>query len=189
MAMQGRTLTRHFHIETRQHEIFNYDLGEGIPRRMFVFGMCVTAAWVLILSPILGLPNKYTFSIYAMPPVVFAYFGYQESNTQARRRNITQWAIKSRYMTVGHRPIISLGGRAAYRSEYLPLSERIPFEAAIRRLIPWLLPPEWEEDHKDDHTPKDIQTGRPIALIQTATIYGFDQMEALRSRGKALPNE
>lgn len=57
MTMTGRTLTRHFHIETRQHELFNIDLGEGVPRRMLMFGVVVVLAWVALMAPIVGAPN------------------------------------------------------------------------------------------------------------------------------------
>lgn len=180
--MIGRTLTRHFHIETRQHEVFNIDLGEGVPRRMLMLGVVVTLAWVALMAPIVGVPNRFTFSFYVLPPVLLAYFGFQEDAHQPRRRNLTTWAIRSRYATVGHRPIIGLGSRAAYRSEYVPLDRRLPLEGLVRRIAPWALPPEWEQSTDTSNDAGPIQTGRPIALAQTATVYGFDRMQAMRRK-------
>src|SRR4051794_25414098 len=181
--IEGRTLTKHFHIETRQHELFNYDLGEGVPRRMLMFGVVVVVAWVAPVAPVRGSPNKLTFSFYAIPPVLFAYFAYRESEAQPRRKNLTQWVVKLRYIARGHRPIVRLGARAAYRSEYLPLSERVPFEALLRRLAPAWFEPQWAVD-EDSDGPAAIQLGRPIALNQAATLYGFDYMHQLRTRQK-----
>ena len=181
--IEGRTFTKHFHIETRQHEVFNLDLGEGVPRRMLVFGIVVVLAWVALLAPIVRVPTAQTFSFYGIPPVLFAYFAFQESAAQPRRKNITTWAIKVRYITVGHRPLIRLGARAAYRSEYLPASERIPFEAALRRIAPWALAPAWERDQPGADG-LAIRAGSPISLDQSWTFYGFDHMEQLRARSK-----
>lgn len=180
--IEGRTFTKHFHVETRQHELFNLDLGEGVPRRMFVFGVGVVLVWIALLFPFLGAPTSTTFSFYAIPPVIFAYFAFQDSDRQPRRKNLTQWAVKVRYMISGHRPIVRLGRRAAFRTEYLPLGERIPFEGAVRKVAPWMLPPEWEREAQAEHA--DIQTGRAIKFDQTATLYGFDHMQQLRTRRK-----
>lgn len=181
--IEGRTFTKHFHIETRQHELFNMDLGEGVPRRMFVFGVAVVLLWVAVLWPFLGMPDQNTFSFYVIPPILFAYFGFQDSDRQPRRKNLVQWAIKVRYMTTGHRPVVRLGRRAAFRTEYLSLGERIPFEGIVRKVAPWALQPEWERE--DNTQGGEIQTGRPIAFSQSVTLYGFDHMEQLRNRRKA----
>jgi len=180
--IEGRTFTKHFHIETRQHEVFNLDLGEGVPRRMLVFGVVVILAWVALLAPIVRTPSAQTFSFYVIPPVLFAYFAFQESATQPRRKNITTWAIKARYMVVGHRPLIRLGARSAYRSEYLPISERIPFDAVLRHIAPWALTPAWERDQASNE--ELIRAGSPIILDQSARLYGFDHMQRIRERGK-----
>lgn len=181
--IEGRTLTKHFHIETKQHELFNYDLGEGVPRRMLVFGVVTVLAWIALLAPILGSPNKLTFSVYAIPPVIFAYYAFRDSEAQPRRKNLTQWVVQLRYATVGHRPVVRLGARAAYRSEYLPLGERVRIEGLLRKVAPAWFEPQWALD-EDDDAPAEIRLGRPIVLDQGATLYGFDHMHQLRTRQK-----
>jgi hypothetical protein len=184
VAIIGRTLTPHFHIESRQHELFNVDLGEGIPRRMFMFGLFVSLTWVLLMVPILGVPNRVTFSIYLMPPVLFAYFAYQDSGRQPRRKNLTQWAIRARYAITGHRPVVALGGRSAYRSEYLPLSARFPAERLMQFLNPRAPRAEWEASavEADQGETGEIQSGAAIRLDQAAELIGFDYMQDQRHR-------
>lgn len=188
MPREGRTLNKNFHIETRQHDLFNFDLGEGVPRRMLIFVVFVTVAWVLLLAPIVRMPNQYTFSLYVMPPVLFAWFGFRESDTQPRRRNITQWAIRLRYAVSGHKPIIGLGARSAYPTELLPHEQRWSPERFLRKWIPWLLPPEWEtnDDEADDDLAPEagIQAGRAIGLNQAPVVYGFDYMQQARERAR-----
>jgi hypothetical protein len=135
------------------------------------------------MAPILHTPTATTFSFYVIPPVLFSYFGFQDSERQPRRKNLTRWAIKLRYMTTGHQPIVRLGARSAYRSEQLPMGERVPFEGLVRRLAPWMLTPEWEKSSTHDGRAV-IQTGSPIVLGQSATLYGFDHMQKLRKKAK-----
>lgn len=181
MARDGRTLTKHFQIETRQHDLFNIDLGEGIPRRMLVAGLVLVALWFAGMWALLGAPTSQSSTLYLLPPTLIVYFGFQEDPRQPRRRRITQWAIYTRYMVSGHRPIIRMGARSAYRSELVPVTQR------TRRLIELLAHPMpqlrsvLERDATDEpHPGGAIQAGLPIVLTQTAVLYGFDYMQALR---------
>jgi hypothetical protein len=128
------------------------------------------------MVPVLGAPNKFTFSLYAIPPVLLAYFGFQDSSVTPRRKALTQWAVKARYVAAGHKPVIRLGARAAHRSEHVPLSERFPVDKAIRRKAPWLLPPEWETQPRESRSHDAQAAGAPITLRQTALLVGFDHM-------------
>lgn len=182
----GRSLTKHFHIESRQHEVFNYDLGEGVPRRQLLFGVFVTLAWFGLMFLVFGIPDKVTFTFYLVPPVVFAYFAYQEDPVQPRRKRLTQWAVRARYMVTGHRPIIALGARAAYRNEYLPLRERVRIEGALRYIAPWTVREAWErdEDKTEPWADGEIRAGSAISLDQTAELIGFDYMQKVRDGGR-----
>ena len=67
----GRTLTSHFQLETRQHDLLGLDLGEGPPRRALIFGAMVFVVWVLLCAPLLGAPTQNTFSLYVIhEPVI-----------------------------------------------------------------------------------------------------------------------
>lgn len=183
-TLEGRTLTKHFNLDTKQHELFNLDLGEGIPRRMLVFGVVVTVLWWLLLWPIVGMPNRYTASLYLIPPVLLAFYGYRESDAQPRRKALTQWAIKARYLLSGHKPVIGLGARSAYRSEWLPLSQRWSRDGLLQRVAPWMVTPEWEREATPENA-GPIQAGKPITLNQRGVaLYGFDHMQAIRNRAR-----
>src|ERR687888_943351 len=139
----GRTLTHHFEIETRQYDLLGIDLGEGARRRMIIFGAVVIVLWVALLFPLIGVPKKPTVSLYVVPPFVITAFGWRPGKNHERRRRVTEWALSVRYALRSHRPVIALGARAADKSEYLRLSERIPLRrmAALAR---GQKTPEWE---------------------------------------------
>ena len=115
----GNTYTRHFDLETKQHELLGLDLGEGVPRRAIVMGLILYAAWDGPLLLLLGLPNRFDFTAYFLPPLITAIYGTQRSRKIDRRWNLTNWSITARYLVLGHRPIICGGRRAAARSEWL----------------------------------------------------------------------
>ncbi|MFD9084549.1 hypothetical protein [Streptomyces erythrochromogenes] len=121
----GHTYTRHFDLETRQHEILGMDLGEGPSRRLLITGAVVYVAWTGGLLLIFGMPSQVTFTLYFVPPAMVTFYGAQRSRMKERRWNLTQWALTVRYLTVGHRPVINGGRRAADRSEWLPLRGRL----------------------------------------------------------------
>ncbi|MFI5867758.1 hypothetical protein [Streptomyces sp. NPDC051546] len=115
----GKTYTPHFEVETRQHEIVGFDLGEGIPRRALIMWLVLTLVWSGGLVLILGAPSKITFTIYFLPPLLTVVYGVQRSRRTDRRWNITNWSVAIRYLALGHRPIINGGRRASTRSEYI----------------------------------------------------------------------
>ena len=125
MSRIGHTYTRHFDLETRQHEILGMDLGEGPSRRLLVTGAAIYVVWTGGLLAIFGMPSQLTFTLYFAPPAIITYYGAQRSRANERRWNLTQWALFVRYMTVGHRPVINGGRRAADRTEWLPVRARL----------------------------------------------------------------
>lgn len=177
--MIGRTLTSTFKIETRQYELFNFDLGEGVPRKQLAFGAAVCVVWwVVCLIAFRGI-NQYSLSVYIIPPIMFVALGFQDSKRLPRRKNVTEWAIRLRYFLVGHRPIIALGARAAAKSEYRPLVSRLPLDLWRRYITPWKAEAAWERE-KEPTASEPIQTGRPIDIQPKFQVLGFDHMQKLR---------
>lgn len=181
MTRTGRTLTKPLQVESKQHDLFNIDLGDGIPRRMLVAGMVLVAVWCSTLWLLIGPPSSQSSSLYLIPPVLLAYLGFQEDPRQPRRRRITQWSITVRYMTTGHRPVVRMGARSAYRSEYLPISHRARrVVLAFARYFPQL------RDIGDESTVSAQpgagrqRAGAPITLSHSAVLYGRDYMHELR---------
>jgi hypothetical protein len=120
----GRTYTRNFLLETRQHELLGLDLGEGFLRRTLVLGALLITLWTGGLLLIFGFPGPVGFSAYFLPPVIVTTYGTRYSSRNDRRWNITQWALSVRYWTLGHRPVINGGRRAAAPGERIPRRAR-----------------------------------------------------------------
>jgi hypothetical protein len=180
MSRTGRTLTKVFHVETRQHDLFDIDLGDGVPRRMLIAGCVMVVAWCAGLWALIGAPTAQTSTLYLMPPVLLVYFGFQEAPDQPRRRRLTQWAVKGNYMANGHRPIIRMGARSAYRSELISLRYRtrrlLAFAAHYFPQLRDLL----DEDVTSTSSVGNLRAGRPIILASTVMLYGSDYTQVLQ---------
>ena len=120
----GRTVTKQLKIETRQHELFGMDLGEGPRRKDLVLGLVIFPLWIAFMWLLIGAPSKASSLLYILPPAVFLKYGIAESESMPRRMNFTQWILAIRYGLTGHRPIVRAGARRASRSEYMPMSQR-----------------------------------------------------------------
>jgi hypothetical protein len=175
----GHTLTRHFSLDTRQHEIMGVDLGEGPPRKMLVLTLALYLLWGGGALLIFGLPDKLTFSLYFTPPGVVAYYGARRSKGQPRRWNITVWALTLRYHLVGHRPIINGGRRAASRSEWIPRRGRWGDRVETLLALPGftVLDPLFGVGDEPAEG-----AGPAIPLQATVRLYGPDRVHAAHRR-------
>ncbi|MEU9237112.1 hypothetical protein [Streptomyces subrutilus] len=174
----GTTYTRHFDLETRQHELLGMDLGEGVSRRTLVLGLVLYLVWTGGLLLVIGLPTQVTFTFYFLPPLLTAIFGTQRSGRNDRRWNITYWALTIRYLTVGHRPVICGGRRAATRSEWIPIGVRWGRKGDVFRRESARL------RHEDEYTgPLEITAGPPVVLAARPRLYGPDAVGRARGLG------
>ncbi|MEU6467488.1 hypothetical protein [Streptomyces sp. NPDC046976] len=167
----GRTYTKHFDLETRQHELLGLDLGEGAPRRALVLGLTLYALWTGSLLLLFGLPGKVTFTLYFLPPLITAVYGTQRSRTIERRWNITRWALGARYLVLGHRPLINAGRRAASRSEWI--SRRARWSTRTELLLQSPLGPAIERWLGAEETVPQ-GAGTPIRFTARPRLYGPD---------------
>ncbi|MGK5548219.1 hypothetical protein ACSNOH_26345 [Streptomyces sp. URMC 127] len=179
----GHTFTRHFDLETRQHELLGMDLGEGPSRRVLVTGAVVYAVWMGALFLIFGWPSQVFFTLYFAPPALITFYGSQRSRRNERRWNLTQWALTIRYLTVGHRPIINGGRRAAGRSEWLPLRARLGEKSEDVLSLPGM---GLFERFLGDEEPQRT-SGRAVALEARPRLYGPDHVYRARSRNHSSP--
>lgn len=120
----GRTVTKQLKIETRQHELLGFDMGEGPRRKDLLLGLFIIPTWAALIYLLIGAPTKVNLLLYILPPVLFLKYGVSESEKNPRRMNFTQWILTIRYVLVGHRPIIRVGARRASKSEYIPWAQR-----------------------------------------------------------------
>ncbi|GHF44202.1 hypothetical protein GCM10010218_26900 [Streptomyces mashuensis] len=174
----GHTFTRHFDLETRQHELFGMDLGEGPSRRVLVTGAVIYAVWVGGLLLVFGVPSKFLFTLYFAPPALITFYGSQRSRRNERRWNLTQWALAVRYLTVGHRPVVNGGRRAADRSEWLPLRARLGDRSEEFLALPGM---GVFEGVLGGDEPKST-AGRPVRLDARPRLYGPDHVYRARMR-------
>ncbi|MEW1551509.1 hypothetical protein [Streptomyces tsukubensis] len=186
MSRVGHTYTRHFELDTRQHELLGVDLGEGAPRRALIVGLVLFAAWFGGLVLLFGLPGKLTFTAYFVPPVLVSVYGAQQSRAVERRWNMTRWALGIRYLVLGHRPIICGGQRAAARSEWITRRDRWAPRLAFLAESPlggpldrWLGP-------DDGATPG---AGAPIRLDSRPRLYGPDAVAKAARRRPTIPHQ
>ncbi|MFF2548370.1 hypothetical protein ACFVUY_38235 [Kitasatospora sp. NPDC058063] len=158
-------------MESRQHELLGLDLGEGAPRRALILGMVLVTLWVGPLLLLLGLPGRYTLTLYFLPPVLTTVLGAQRSRTLDRRWNLARWAISTRYLVLGHRPIICGGRRAAHRTEWLGRRARwgarldLLADSPLGGLVDRFLGPEGQIP---------ASSGLPLRLEASPRLYGPD---------------
>lgn len=76
MPLQLPTDTQHLQLETRQYELFNRPLGQGIPRRKLYLGVLVCIVWFTLLLVIGVNPlSKFGPMVYIVPPFATVYLG------------------------------------------------------------------------------------------------------------------
>jgi hypothetical protein len=183
----GRTYTRSFDLETRQHELFGVDLGEGLPRRALVLGVVAFAFWITVLVVLIGAPSPRSLSLYVLPPGLVTVFGSRRSRTIDRRRVMTGWGIAVRYHVAGHAPIVLGGRRPSARGERITPTQRCTSRiervgAAAPLLAAWA--ERVADRDREDSVPG---AGAPVAWSHRARLYGPDALGTIRDRrGRAL---
>ncbi|MFD8597721.1 hypothetical protein ACFV1L_22225 [Kitasatospora sp. NPDC059646] len=185
MSRTGHTYTAHFDLNPRQHELLGVDLGEGLVRRALILAISLLVSWNGALLLLLGLPTVPTLTLYITPPLVATFYGSQRSTKNDRRYNFTVWALSLRYLTVGHRPVINGGRRAAHRTEWLGRRARWGARAEWLADTPLgLLAERWLGPESEIPT----GSGTPLRLNARARLYGPDAVGRAYGR-KALPKE
>lgn len=70
------TDTQHLQLETRQYELFNRPLGQGIPRRTLYLGVAVCVVWFVVMLLIGVSPlSRFGPLVYIVPPFATVYLG------------------------------------------------------------------------------------------------------------------
>ena len=153
MSTSGRTLTAHFALEPRQHSLLGMDLGEGPRRRVLILCAAAYALWLPLMYLLLGFPSPTTGTLFLLPPALVTGYGDMAVTSNPRRRRMTAWALRARYVATGHRPVVHLGRRAPSGAEQLPILARL----GIR------------------DTPRPGLAGNPIRLTPTLVLHGPTQ--------------
>lgn len=170
MSRTGRTVSRQLRIESRQHELFGVDLGEGIPRKVLLVGAVAFVLWAGLVFFVTRKFNQQMMILYFLPPLLFVQLGIQESPKNARRWRLTQLILRIRFAVWAHRPVIRFGRRAADRHEFLPLTDRIDGKLgqAIARIRP--------------ERAKSGEQQAAVSISPTAWVIGGDALDDIGSR-------
>lgn len=90
MPLQLPTDTQHIRLETRQYELFNRPLGQGISRRKMAVGVVSALAWWSILL-LCGLNPLWRFGpmVYIVPVFLVVWRGTQKD--ESGRMELLKW--------------------------------------------------------------------------------------------------
>lgn len=114
MPMQLPTDTVHLQLETRQYELFNRPLGQGVSRRTLAVAAVVCGVWFALLI-VLGISpvSRFGPTAYIVPPFVIVFFGTKRG--EDGRMNLLLWydAILARLPSrrkIIRNPLLPTGG-------------------------------------------------------------------------------
>lgn len=175
----SRTFSRHWDIETRQHELLGLDLGEGIPRTTLKYGLVLCTTWWGLWLLLLGIPPQPAAPLFLLPPVAAAYYGAKRSGTYWRRTNLLVWAIRINYLHSGVRPVLGRGRipapRTGLRLRTRRLGESVPQLGQLPLLGPLFAP-------GSERTDPAASYGPPAHLTPRVRLYGPDAVAKARAK-------
>ena len=95
MALQLPTDTASLRLETKQYELFNKRLGNGIQRRVLTIGVAVALPWVILLL-LVGVPlfSRFGPQAYIVPPFILVYRAIRRD--ESGRMAVMAWYDKAR---------------------------------------------------------------------------------------------
>ena len=174
----ARTYSRHWDIETRQHELLGLDLGEGVPRTTLKYGAVLCFLWWSLWLMLLGFPPQPAVPLFLIPPVALTYYGAKRSLTYWRRTNLLIWGVRLNYLQSGLRPVIGRGRipppKAGWRLRARRLGETFPQLAQLPGLE-GLFAAEDKPDPADSY-------GQPAQVRPRVRLYGPDATARARTR-------
>lgn len=99
MALQLPTDTASLRLETKQYELFNRRLGNGVHRRVLTIGAAVAVPWVSLLV-LLGVPmlSRFGPQAYLVPPFILVYRAIRRD--ESGRMAVMGWYDRA----LAHRP-------------------------------------------------------------------------------------
>ncbi|MDX3065871.1 MULTISPECIES: hypothetical protein [Streptomyces] len=174
---ESRTFSRHWDLETRQHELLGVDLGEGIPRTTLRYGfVCFGTWWTLWLS-LFGFPPQPLVPFFLLPPLGLTYAGAKRSVVYWRRTNLLVWSVHLQYLVRGVHPVIGRGRvpvrRLGLRLRTRRIGERLP-HLVHTPLFGALFAPRGPDPA---HT-----VGKPVLIRPRVRLYGPDAVARSRRR-------
>ncbi|OEV13741.1 hypothetical protein [Streptomyces nanshensis] len=171
------TYSRHWDIETRQHEILGYDLGEGVSRKTLKYGAIAGAVWWGAWLMLLGFPPRPLVPLFLLPPIALTYYGVRRSPVYWRRTNLLLWAVRWHYLYAGLRPVIGRGRIPAPPSGRRLRARRLAESIPQLRHLPGLT------GLFTDEGPDPAESyGPPARLTPRVRLYGPDALMKARKK-------
>ncbi|MGW1976657.1 hypothetical protein [Streptomyces sp. NPDC001889] len=179
----SHTFSRHWDLETRQHELVGIDLGEGVPRTTLRYGAVIFPLWWGVWLMTAGFPPQPLFPLFLLPPLGLTFYGARRSTAYWRRTNLRVWAIRAQYLISGVQPVIARGRipapRPGWRLRARRLGERAPQLAQMPGLGPLFTPRGPDPAHT---------CGDPVRLTPRLRLYGPDAVARTR-RGRRFTRQ
>ncbi|MFD7553564.1 hypothetical protein ACFV9E_03360 [Streptomyces sp. NPDC059835] len=182
MARTSHTYSRHWDIETRQHELLGLDLGEGLPRTTLRYGAVIFPVYWGLWLALFGLPPQPAAPLFLLPPLFLTYFGAKRSLAYWRRTNLKLWAIRLNYLHTGVRPVLARGRipapKPGLRLRARRFGERVPQLAEHPAFSPLLS----AESANAEHADRAESYGRPARIRPRLRAYGPDAVAKARAK-------
>ena len=177
MSREGQTLTRTMGFETKQHELFGIDLGDGAPRRMLLWGVLCCIIWWGLLYLIFGSPHPKAMFFWMAPPALMAVYGWRDGRTR-RRRKVTEWVLTARWLHRGHAPVIALGRHEATRAEGMTWLERLGHRFGHDDPLALVIPGRAAPERRLDRPAPPARPGAPVGRTHRVQLTGTDTAAA-----------
>ncbi|MFK0142544.1 hypothetical protein [Streptomyces murinus] len=175
----SNTYTRHWDIETRQHELLGLDLGEGLPRTTLKYGAVIFPLWWGLWLLVIGFPPQPAIPLFLLPPLGATYFGAKRSTAYWRRTNLLMWGVRLNFLHHGVKPIIGRGRipapKAGLRLRTQRLGERAPQLGEMPAFGPLFATDTDSSDAAESN-------GRPARLRPRLRMYGPDAVAKARAK-------
>ncbi|GAA3709876.1 hypothetical protein ACRWOO_22725 [Streptomyces sp. NEAU-PBA10] len=175
----SNTYTRHWDLETRQHELLGLDLGEGLPRTTLKYGAVMFPLWWGAWLLLFGFPLKPLIPLFLLPPLFFTYYGAKRSTTYWRRTNLLLWGVRLNFLNHGVRPVIGRGRipapKVGLRLRTQRLAERAPQLAEMPAFSSYFT--------TDGDSPDAAEScGKPAHMRPRLRMYGPDAVAKARTK-------
>ncbi|GLF98285.1 hypothetical protein [Streptomyces yaizuensis] len=174
------TYSRHWDVETRQHELLGLDLGEGLPRTTLRYGAVVFplywGTWLLLF----GFPPQPLAPLFLLPPLALTYYGAKRSAAYWRRTNLLVWAIRLNYLHTGVRPVHGRGRipspKPGLRLRARRLGEQVPQLTELPTFAPLFAQDETQQADRAEFY------GQPAQIRPRLRAYGPDAVANARAK-------
>ncbi|MFK0296341.1 hypothetical protein ACIQU6_38520 [Streptomyces sp. NPDC090442] len=173
------TYSRHWDLETRQHELLGLDLGEGVSRTTLRYGAVCCGVWWGGWLLLFGFPPQPLFPLFMLPPGLLTYYGAKRSSAYWRRTNLLVWSVRAHFLLRGVIPVIGRGripaSRLGLRLRAQRLAEQTPALAQLPAFTAVFTATPGQAD-------RSLSSGPPVRTRPRVRMYGPDAVARARTK-------